>query len=76
MSQWYYADAQRERHGPIEADALREKFRAGEIDLGTLVWREGMQQWQPLSAIADELQLITQASTGIDLRQDLSLIHI
>ena len=75
MSQWYYADAQRERHGPIEADALREKFRAGEIDLGTLVWREGMQQWQPLSAIADELQLITQASTGIDLRQDYAAIE-
>lgn len=75
MSQWYYADAQRERHGPIEADALREKFRAGEIDLGTLVWREGMQQWQPLSAIADELQLISQASTGIDLRQDYAAIE-
>ena len=75
MSQWYYADAQRERHGPIEADALREKFRAGEIDLGTLVWREGMQQWQPLSAIADELQLIAQASTGIDLRQDYAAIE-
>lgn len=75
MSQWYYADAQRERHGPIEADALREKFRAGEMDLGTLVWREGMQQWQPLSAVADELQLITQASTGIDLRQDYAAIE-
>lgn len=75
MSQWYYADAQRERHGPIEAEALREKFRAGEMDLGTLVWREGMQQWQPLSAVADELQLITQASTGIDLRQDYAAIE-
>ncbi|PZU27720.1 MAG: RDD family protein [Stenotrophomonas sp.] len=75
MSQWYYADAQRERHGPIEADALREKFRAGEIDLDTLVWREGMQQWQPLSAIADELQLVTQANTGIDLRQDYAAIE-
>ena len=75
MSQWYYADAQRERHGPIEADALREKFRAGEIDLGTLVWCEGMQQWQPLSAVADELQLITQASAGIDLRKDYAAIE-
>ena len=75
MSQWYYADSQRERHGPIEADDLREKFRAGEIDLGTLVWREGMQQWQPLSAVSDELQLLAQASTGIDLRKDYAAIE-
>ncbi|KRG65840.1 hypothetical protein ABB27_14865 [Stenotrophomonas terrae] len=76
MSQWYYADSQRERHGPIEADDLREKFRAGDIDLGTLVWREGMQQWQPLSAVSDELQLLAQAaSTGIDLRQDYAAIE-
>ena len=55
MSQWYYADAQRERHGPVEADVLRDKFRRNELDLGSLVWREGMSQWQPLSAMAEEL---------------------
>ena len=76
MSQWYYADSQRERHGPIEAEQLREIFRAGQIDLSTLVWREGMQQWQPLSAVSDELQLLAQAaSTGIDLRQDYAAIE-
>jgi len=76
MSQWYYADSQRERHGPIEAEQLREIFRAGQIDLSTLVWREGMQQWQPLSAVSDELQLLAQAATtGIDLRQDYAAIE-
>ncbi|MGE8231874.1 MAG: RDD family protein [Stenotrophomonas sp.] len=75
MSQWYYADAQRERHGPIEADALRDKFRAGEIDLDTLVWREGMPQWQSLSTVTDELQLLAQANTGIDLRNDYAAIE-
>ena len=77
MSQWYYADAQRERHGPVEADILRDKFRRNELDLATLVWREGMSQWQPLSAMAGELQLLVQADagTGIDLRADYQAIE-
>lgn len=75
MSQWYYADAQRERHGPVEAGVLRGKFRQNELDLSTLVWREGMDQWQPLSAMAEELQLIEKASPGIDLRADYVAIE-
>lgn len=77
MSQWYYADAQRERHGPVEADAVRDMFRRNELDLGSLVWREGMSQWQPLSAMAEELQLLVPAATGagIDLRADYQAIE-
>lgn len=77
MSQWYYADAQRERHGPVEADVLRDMFRRNELDLGSLVWREGMSQWQPLSAMAEELQLLVPAAAGagIDLRADYQAIE-
>ncbi|WP_449465626.1 RDD family protein [Stenotrophomonas humi] len=75
MSEWYYADAQRERHGPVDAGAIREKFHQGELDLTTLVWREGMSQWQPLSAVAEELELLAQATTGIDLRGDYAAIE-
>ncbi len=76
MTEWYYADAQRERHGPVDASVIREKFRQGELDLATLVWREGMQQWQPLSAAAEELQLVqAPAEPGIDLRADYSAIE-
>ncbi len=75
MSEWYYADAQRERHGPVDAGVIREKFRQGELDLNALVWSEGMSQWQPLSAVAEELQLLVQANTGIDLRGDYAAIE-
>lgn len=75
MSEWYYADARRERHGPVDADLIRSKFRQGELDLATLVWREGMSQWQPLSSVSDELQLVTEASPGIDLRADYNAIE-
>ena len=81
MSEWYYADARRERHGPVEAGIIRDKFRSGELDDASLVWCEGMHQWQPLSAMAEELQLRPQppaampASTGIDLRMDYDAIE-
>lgn len=70
MSQWYYADARRERHGPVDADTLRGKFRRNELDLSTLVWREGMPQWQALSKVAGELQLSGKADPILDLPEE------
>ena len=75
MSEWYYADARRERHGPVDAGVIRDKFRSNELELSSLVWREGMMEWQPISAMADELQLLVQANTGIDLRADFDAIE-
>lgn len=75
MSEWYYADARRERLGPVAAGVIRDKFRNGELDLATLAWCEGMTEWKPLSAVADELQLLVQANTGIDLRADYTAIE-
>ncbi|MFT3761538.1 MAG: pilin [Pseudoxanthomonas sp.] len=57
MSDWYYADDSRQRRGPLPADALAELFRSQRIAADTLVWRAGMAQWQPLSAVAGELGL-------------------
>jgi len=57
MTQWYYADRQRQQHGPIEASTLAGLYRSGRIDLATLVWRDGLAQWQPLSSVRDELSL-------------------
>jgi Predicted membrane protein/domain len=83
MSEWYYADARRQQHGPVSSEDLRTHFGAGTVDLSTLVWREGMAQWQPLSSMAAELDLQEPAPTpeppepsfGIDLRGDLSAIE-
>lgn len=57
LDAWYYIDAARERHGPLGADALRERVREGRLDRTTLLWREGMSEWQPLHALAAELGL-------------------
>lgn len=57
LSAWYYADAARDRHGPLSAAELRERVRDGLLERTTLVWREGMPEWQPLQALAAELGL-------------------
>ena len=51
MTEWYYADRQRRQLGPHPAAHLAQRYRAGEIDAATLVWREGMASWQPLGSL-------------------------
>jgi type IV pilus assembly protein PilA len=57
MTQWYYADRQRQQQGPIDAAALAAAFATGEVNAASLVWREGMSGWVPLAEVAAELGL-------------------
>lgn len=57
MENWYYADAERQRQGPLSADELAQRFHQGRLRLDTLVWRDGMAEWQPLRDFTAELAL-------------------
>ncbi|MET0808810.1 MAG: RDD family protein, partial [Pseudoxanthomonas sp.] len=57
MSNWYYADADRQRQGPLTAGELAQLFHQGRLRLDTLVWREGLADWQPLRDFTTELSL-------------------
>lgn len=57
MSDWYYAEGSRQRVGPLAGENLVELYRSGRIGLDTLVWRDGLPQWQPLGDFALELGL-------------------
>ncbi|CAD2263480.1 RDD family protein [Xanthomonas arboricola] len=59
MTQWYYADAQRERQGPVDTDTLRARLSEGLINASSLVWREGFPQWVALGEVAAELRIDT-----------------
>ena len=61
MTQWYYADAEGVRQGPVEAEALLAQYAAGAVQRQTLVWREGLADWQPLASVAGELGLADAA---------------
>lgn len=54
MNQWYYAVNQ-ERLGPVD-DATLAALAANEIvTADTLVWRQGMPDWQPYMNVSDAL---------------------
>jgi hypothetical protein len=53
---WFYAVGS-ERRGPVSASALRAQ---GDITPETLVWRRGMNEWTPASAVPE---LVTIFST-------------
>ena len=57
MSNWYYADADRQRQGPLSAEELTLRFHQGKLRLDTLVWRDGLGEWQPLREFTNELAL-------------------
>lgn len=46
---WYYVDNGR-RIGPVDETTLDILVRAGAIGAGTLVWHDGMADWQPYAA--------------------------
>lgn len=60
MSEWFHAEGNRQQ-GPLGAEQLIELFRSNQVTLDTLVWRDGLPQWQPLRSVVDELGLIVPA---------------
>jgi type IV pilus assembly protein PilA len=63
--QWYYADAKNQQQGPVEASWIANAFKQGSIAAGTLVWREGLAAWVPLSQIARELGLVVVGTPAL-----------
>lgn len=55
MPIWYYADALRQRQGPFTAEELAQRVQRSELNADTLVWRDGLPQWQPLRERLAEL---------------------
>jgi uncharacterized RDD family membrane protein YckC len=57
MSNWYYADAENQRQGPLSVEEMAQRFHQGKLRLDTLVWRDGLAGWQPLRDFTQELAL-------------------
>jgi len=52
MKQWYYGRAD-QQSGPVDEFTLRGKIAAGEVTADSLVWCDGMGDWQPLADVPD-----------------------
>src|SRR5579864_5309354 len=47
---WYYAEAGQQA-GPVKDEQLEQLVQSGRIKPETLVWREGMANWQPYDQV-------------------------
>lgn len=54
---WYYADRQGRQQGPLARNDFLHAIARERLPPDTLVWRDGLAQWQPLSTLAAELGL-------------------
>ncbi|MCY7313006.1 MAG: RDD family protein [Pseudoxanthomonas sp.] len=73
MTDWYYADAARQRHGPVSTEALVQRYRQGLLPLDSLVWREGLANWQPLRDFSETLAL---PETGVEHLADAPALTV
>ena len=47
--EWFVSQSGRQA-GPFTTSEVVQKVVSGEFDVGALIWNQGMQEWQPLSA--------------------------
>ncbi len=55
MTEWYYSDADRQQHGPVDAGSLAVLHNKGLLTAEMLVWREGMSAWKPWGEMIREV---------------------
>lgn len=60
QDEWWYSigDA---RKGPASLDALRQLLLEGKVAKTTLVWKEGLASWAPISEVPDLQQQVVRA---------------
>jgi hypothetical protein len=52
MALWYFGE-NGQQHGPVDDAGIRQAIAAGQLNLQTLVWREGMPNWLPLAQVPE-----------------------
>jgi hypothetical protein len=62
--QWYYSRNSTQL-GPVSEQELRAKIMTGEVSGTDNVWREGMGDWQQVSAVEELRTLIPDAAAGV-----------
>lgn len=52
MGHWYYGE-NGQQIGPIDDATMRAAISGGKVGVQTLVWKEGMANWQPVSQVTE-----------------------
>ncbi|MFN0064608.1 MAG: DUF4339 domain-containing protein [Chlamydiales bacterium] len=61
IKMWYYMDSSHQQMGPIEFPDLAKSWKEKMLSKNSLVWGEGMKEWQKLSDLPDILQELDHA---------------
>lgn len=64
---WYYAH-EGTTLGPVALETLQEMLHAGSVTTETLVTREGLEDWQPLSSLLSDLVEHGEASVAVQAK--------
>lgn len=59
--QWFYADSNGQQQGPVDRSFLHDAVNRGLLGLTSLVWREGLAEWVPLSSVGNDVGLVAPA---------------
>lgn len=51
IKEWYYVDENYQQQGPISLPALKALHASNAINNETLVWKEGMSNWESLKKV-------------------------
>ena len=61
---WYYAESNQQK-GPVSETELDQLFQRGQITAATLIWKEGMANWEAYSVVrGSAAQASTAAGAG------------
>src|SRR3954468_1593053 len=58
----FYYSLNGQQQGPVSEDQLRQMVATGALTPDTLVWREGMPEWQPLARVGAGISSTVQCS--------------
>jgi hypothetical protein len=56
--EWFYLDQDEKHHGPLSFKALKDLWGKTEISASSLVWSEGMKEWQSVSNLPNFEELL------------------
>ena len=61
---WYYAESGQQK-GPVSEEEFQRLINTGTVARETLVWRDGMSAWEPLSIVAARFQIVIPEVTPL-----------
>ncbi|XP_042910016.2 dnaJ homolog subfamily C member 13 isoform X1 [Parasteatoda tepidariorum] len=70
--EWYYRNAEKERHGPFGFNEMKELYADEVITPKTRCWAQGMEGWKPVHAIPQLKWCLMATGTALMNESDLA----